>query len=138
MMFPLHERINAENRMHFVRGVASKLRLLCVLAKAQEVNVCSPILYSSVAKFDFTYGCCYRNLQMMISCLAARSDFYEVLFDGFVGIPTVPKIQTIIEKAWGEGFDSCGRSELKGTLVHTSKWIGPEEVLAFFALFRIN
>uniref|UniRef100_A0A5S6QDH9 UFSP1/2/DUB catalytic domain-containing protein n=1 Tax=Trichuris muris TaxID=70415 RepID=A0A5S6QDH9_TRIMR len=137
-MLVLHESLVAENEQHFVEGVISWLRQLCVLANSQEVNVCAPMLFSSVASFDFTFGCGYRNIQMIFSCLATRSEFRESLFKGFTRIPAVPQIQEIIERAWDLGLDSIGRRDLEGTLKHTQKWIGTEEVLAFFALFRIK
>jgi hypothetical protein len=45
-------------------------------------------------------------------------------------IPSIPKIQRLIETAWEKGFDKQGSDQLGGRVMNTTKWIGATEIVA--------
>lgn len=53
-------------------------------------------------------------------------------------MPSITKIQSLIENAWSKGFDLEGKAQLNGTLVNTTKWIGATEVCAMLSFLRIK
>ncbi len=53
-------------------------------------------------------------------------------------MPSITKIQSLIENAWKSGFDLDGQSQLGGLLVGTSKWIGASDICAMFSCLRIR
>ncbi|CAB0034145.1 unnamed protein product [Trichogramma brassicae] len=53
-------------------------------------------------------------------------------------IPSISKIQKMIEWAWAQGFDIQGAEQLGGKLVNTRKWIGATEVVTLLSSLRIN
>jgi zinc finger-containing ubiquitin peptidase 1 len=53
-------------------------------------------------------------------------------------MPSILKIQQLIEKAWENGFDPMGREQLGGKLKYTTKWIGSSDVAALFFSLRIK
>jgi hypothetical protein len=53
-------------------------------------------------------------------------------------MPSVTKIQQLIETAWQNGFDLIGKSQLGGVLKNTSKWIGASDVAAMFSFLKIK
>ena len=70
----------------------------------------------------------YHNIQMMISYLLATR--YSQCHEYFQGrLPTVLKLQDLIEEAWDKGINSHGRIETGG-IRGTRKWIGTPEVTA--------
>eukprot|EP00057_Strongylocentrotus_purpuratus_P001957 XP_003723558.1 PREDICTED: zinc finger with UFM1-specific peptidase domain protein [Strongylocentrotus purpuratus] len=87
---------------------------------------------------DSGWGCGYRNIQMMLSALVEEPRFRQVVFNGRKDIPSIPRIQLLIEDAWSKGFDAQGRDQLKGKVHNTRKWIGATEVVAMFSALRIK
>jgi hypothetical protein len=70
----------------------------------------------------------YHNIQMMISYLLATR--YSQGYGYFQGrLPTVLRLQDLIEEAWDKGINSHGRIETGG-IRGTRKWIGTPEVTA--------
>ena len=57
---------------------------------------------------------------------------------GKTDIPSIPRIQLLIEDAWNRGFDAQGRDQLNGKVHNTRKWIGATEVVAMFSSLRIK
>ena len=56
---------------------------------------------------------------------------YQMKFSGGrPAIPSVPKVQQMIESAWQKGFDPDGCRQLAGRVVNTQKWIGATEIVA--------
>lgn len=94
---------------------------------------------------DMGWGCGYRNIQMLLSCLVKRGDYKERLqkfweekcTDGD-SIPSIARLQLFIEKAWAEGFDEAGAQQLENSLVGTRKWIGATEVVTLFSFLKIH
>ncbi|KAI5792228.1 peptidase family C78-domain-containing protein [Pyronema domesticum] len=68
--------------------------------------------------------CGYRNIQMMISFIQANHPRGSHPFDG--RIPTILKLQELIEKGWAKGINSSARQETGG-IYGTRKYIGTSE-----------
>ena len=79
------------------------------------------------------WSCGYRNAQMMFSSLLKLPRFSEIVKKVTTGVPSIPCVQELIEKAWSFGFDPRGRAQLDGKLVGTRKWIGATEIFTLFA-----
>lgn len=91
------------------------------------------------ATFDRGWGCGYRNIQMMLSCLFKNPAYQTVLQQSDIHtMPSVCRIQELIEAAWAAGFDPAGREQLSGKLVGTKKWIGATEVVTLLSSLRIK
>ena len=70
---------------------------------------------------------------MMFSSLIKLTRFNQLITKVTTAVPSIPCIQSMIEKAWEAGFDPRGRVQLDGKLVGTRKWIGATEVFTLFA-----
>ena len=55
-----------------------------------------------------------------------------------MAIPSIPKIQRLIEAAWEKGFDLQGCEQLGRKVLNTNKWIGATEVVALLSSLRIK
>ncbi len=53
-------------------------------------------------------------------------------------LPSISRLQRLIESAWQKGFDVQGRDQLGGRLRDTRKWIGATEITAFLASVRVK
>ena len=53
-------------------------------------------------------------------------------------IPSIPKIQRLIEAAWQKGFDLQGSGQLGGKVINTTKWIGATEIVATLSALKIK
>lgn len=104
-----------------------------------DAHFCSNIDFYGTSPADTGFGCGYRNIQMLISALKCHEPYRKCLFGtGAVQVPSIPKIQKLIEDAWQKGFDEVGRKQLNGTLCNSRKWIGATEATCFLASFRIK
>ncbi|XP_071517423.1 zinc finger-containing ubiquitin peptidase 1-like isoform X3 [Panulirus ornatus] len=106
-------------------------------------NVKGTYLCTTVDHYGSTYGdrgwgCGYRNIQMLLSCLQHHTGYYERLFSGPNLMPSISQIQKLIEQAWRNGFDLQGCEQLGGKLSNTRKWIGATEVVTLLSSFRIR
>lgn len=116
-------------------GVLEALHLRLIEEAAETVHyeayICTDtVLYSSVRQ-DKGWSCGYRNAQMILSHLLSREDReqrlpYRERLNGVV--PSLYGLQTLIEGAWGMGFDVEGARQLGHAVVSTKKWIGTTEV----------
>jgi len=96
---------------------------------------------------DKGWGCGFRNLQMLLSCLLNTTQYREIVairlagnknLVGMVGMPSIPRLQKVIEEAWRAGFDRAGCEQLGGRLVNTRKWIGATEVATFLSFCNLD
>lgn len=96
---------------------------------------------------DKGWGCGFRNLQMLLSCLLNTTQFRESVamrlagnknLLGMVGMPSIPRLQKIIEEAWRAGFDQAGCEQLGGKLTNTRKWIGATEIATFLSFCNVD
>ncbi|KAL1770303.1 zinc finger protein with UFM1-specific peptidase domain protein [Sigmodon hispidus] len=85
---------------------------------------------------DKGWGCGYRNFQMLLSSLL-QNDVYGDCLKG-MSIPCIPKIQSMIEDAWKEGFDPQGACQLNNKLQGTKAWIGACEIYTLLTSLRVK
>jgi hypothetical protein len=100
---------------------------------------------------DKGWGCGFRNLQMLLSCLLHSTQHRDAVLGGVLGnrnlaaagrgagpgLPSIPRLQAVIEEAWRAGFDRAGCEQLGGRLVNTRKWIGATEVATLLSYCNI-
>lgn len=91
----------------------------------------------SVDLGDKGWGCGYRNIQMLFSSLL-KDSIYQKHLSQFDDVPSVPKLQMLIEMAWKAGFDTDGCNQLGGSLQGSKKWIGTTEAFALFSWLRLR
>ena len=87
---------------------------------------------------DKGWGCGYRNIQMLLSALLHDACYRKNLSCLSDEIPSVPKLQSFIEKSWKDGYDTSGCEQLGGSLQGTRKWIGATEVAALLSWLKIK
>lgn len=97
---------------------------------------CDPAV-RHVAKLPREGGFCgYRNIQMLISYIRdAKAPGYEH-FDK-KRLPSILKLQDMIENAWDRGFNAAGRKETGGIRM-TRKYIGTPEAQALLLSLDIE
>ncbi|XP_062835735.1 zinc finger-containing ubiquitin peptidase 1 isoform X2 [Anolis carolinensis] len=86
---------------------------------------------------DKGWGCGYRNFQMLLSSLLRNSIYKDYLKENS-SIPCIPKIQSLIEDAWKEGFDPQGASHFNSRLHGTRAWIGACEIYSLLTSLRLK
>jgi hypothetical protein len=88
---------------------------------------------------DASWGCGYRNVQMLVSSLLTeRPDARAVLFAGAGYVPDIPALQAWLECAWAAGFDPPGAEQLGGALQGTRKWVGTTEAATLLRFFGLH
>lgn len=137
-------QIGADGALVKVEAIANETPgLVPVLARLSELDPTVERAYYSnpevrhIAKMPKEGGFCgYRNIQMLISYLrGARAEGHK----HFPGkkIPSILRLQDIIEQAWEMGFNSTGRIETGG-IKGTRKYIGTPEAQALFLSLGIK
>lgn len=118
--------VAAESIANETVGVIPVLAQLCEQDPClSKVFLCHPSV-KHVFKMAREGGFCgYRNIQMMVSFMQASRFPGCEHFPGRV--PSIPKLQHMIEQAWDEGFSPSGRIETGG-IIGTRKYIGTPEV----------
>nr|XP_033792594.1 zinc finger-containing ubiquitin peptidase 1 isoform X2 [Geotrypetes seraphini] len=86
---------------------------------------------------DRGWGCGYRNFQMLLSSLSQHALYKDILQD-YASVPCIPKIQSMIEDAWKEGFDPRGASHFNGRLQGTKAWIGACEIYTLLTCLKLK
>ncbi|XP_069392736.1 zinc finger-containing ubiquitin peptidase 1 isoform X2 [Paralichthys olivaceus] len=85
---------------------------------------------------DKGWGCGYRNFQMLISSLQCI-DVYSSSLQG-KDVPSIPRVQSMIEEAWKEGLDPQGASHFNQKLQGTRAWIGATEIYSLLTSLGIS
>lgn len=118
------------------------IQLISSLPLTKTVNkrmLCTYCDFFSSSYIDSGYGCGYRNTQMLLSSIRKDPELSGIIFNNNnMNMPSVTKIQQLIENAWQNGFDVMGKSQLGGSLKNTSKWIGATDVCAMFSYLKIK
>lgn len=102
--------------------------------------VCSSIDHYASSYGDKGWGCGYRNIQMMLSSLFQNPNYSEMLRAaiGSNSMPSISRLQKMVESAWTQGFDVQGKEQLGCKLHNTRKWIGTTEIVTLFSWMRIE
>ncbi|CAH8875765.1 unnamed protein product [Trichobilharzia szidati] len=66
--------------------------------------------------WEKNFACCYRNAQCILSALFRIPEFRKRLFGSLSAMPSVWKLQALLESAWSLGFDPLGASQISSTL----------------------
>uniref|UniRef100_UPI0037E87BA8 zinc finger-containing ubiquitin peptidase 1 n=1 Tax=Semicossyphus pulcher TaxID=241346 RepID=UPI0037E87BA8 len=85
---------------------------------------------------DKGWGCGYRNFQMILSSLHRIDAYAPILPERTV--PSIPRVQRMIEEAWREGLDAQGASHFNQRLQGTRAWIGATELYSLLTSLRIK
>ncbi|KAH7553148.1 hypothetical protein BM1_08121 [Bipolaris maydis] len=126
-----HEQVQNETP-----GIIPILAQLSALDRTvQQAYYCHPSTIH-VGKTPHEGGFCgYRNIHMLLSYIqGAKAQGHEE-FPG--RLPTILKVQDLIEEAWDNGINSIGRVQTGG-IRNTRKYIGTPEAQAFFLNAEIN
>lgn len=99
-----------------------------------HVWLCAETDHYSSSEGDKGWGCGYRNFQMLLSSLH-RMEQYNVLPEA---VPSIPKVQAIIEEAWSQGADPQGASHFNHRLQGTRAWIGATEIYAVLTSLSVK
>ncbi|XP_019771371.1 zinc finger-containing ubiquitin peptidase 1 isoform X2 [Dendroctonus ponderosae] len=107
--------------------------------------LCTCVDHYASSYGDRGWGCGYRNTQMIISSLLNHTGYNERLYKLWQkdkpprsSVPSISRIQGLIEQAWSQGFDIQGSEQLGCRLVNTRKWIGATEVVTLLSFLRIR
>ncbi|XP_028142955.1 zinc finger-containing ubiquitin peptidase 1-like isoform X3 [Diabrotica virgifera virgifera] len=107
--------------------------------------LCTCVDHYASSYGDRGWGCGYRNTQMLISSLLTHTGYNEKLYKLWQdqkpprsSVPSISRIQGLIEQAWSQGFDIQGSEQLECRLVNTRKWIGATEVVTLLSFLRIK
>uniref|UniRef100_A0A2L2YQB0 Zinc finger-containing ubiquitin peptidase 1 n=1 Tax=Parasteatoda tepidariorum TaxID=114398 RepID=A0A2L2YQB0_PARTP len=121
------------------KGLIPKIRAFSMASSnVEHLWLCTAVDHYGATYGDKGCGCGYRNIQMMLSSLINSTKYSTRLFNGRFAMPSISKLQELIEGAWRQGFDPPGCEQLGGRLINTRKWIGATEVVTFLASFRIR
>ena len=130
----VYNKIGADGTVIRVEAVANETsHLVPVLSRLSELDpsverafYCSPEV-KHIVKLPNEGGFCgYRNIQMLISYIRdAQVQGHEHFKEK--KIPSILKLQDMIEQAWEMGFNSTGKIETGG-IRGTRKYIGTPEV----------
>lgn len=85
---------------------------------------------------DKGWGCGYRNFQMLLSALLRLEEFTAVLSD--MAVPSIPRVQALIEEAWVQGLDPHGAAHFNNKLQGTRAWIGATEIYSLLTSLRVR
>lgn len=128
-----------DNGSSCTRGLIEQLKELANSGKCKStLFLCSAADHYASTSADRGWGCGYRNAQMLLSSLSQWALYQKLLFGNGRQMPSIEKLQSLIEAGWKQGFDRVGRDQLGGTLLGTRKWIGTTEVIVLLSQFRIR
>ncbi|XP_005158410.1 zinc finger-containing ubiquitin peptidase 1 isoform X2 [Danio rerio] len=99
-----------------------------------HVWLCAETDHYSSSEGDKGWGCGYRNFQMLLSSLH-RMEQYKHLP---VSVPSIPRVQALMEEAWAQGADPQGASHFNNRLQGTRAWIGATEIYAVLTSLSVK
>ncbi|XP_067840824.1 zinc finger-containing ubiquitin peptidase 1 [Heptranchias perlo] len=102
----------------------------------RHVFLCAETDHYHASVGDKGWGCGYRNFQMLLSSLTKMEQYKCDLHD--IVIPCIPKVQSMIEEAWKDGFDPQGAAHFKNKVRGTRAWIGATEIYSLLTFLRIK
>ncbi|XP_037047580.1 zinc finger-containing ubiquitin peptidase 1-like isoform X2 [Bradysia coprophila] len=107
--------------------------------------LCSSVDHYGSSYGDKGWGCGYRNLQMLLSSLLQNTTYNEAIYSAWgthgpsrTAMPSISRLQKMVEAAWTRGFDVQGSEQLGCKLHNTRKWIGATEVVTVLSWLRIH
>eukprot|EP00028_Trichosphaerium_sp_Am-I-7-wt_P004027 CAMPEP_0168522118 /NCGR_PEP_ID=MMETSP0405-20121227/9110_1 /TAXON_ID=498012 /ORGANISM="Trichosphaerium sp, Strain Am-I-7 wt" /LENGTH=187 /DNA_ID=CAMNT_0008543565 /DNA_START=440 /DNA_END=1000 /DNA_ORIENTATION=+ len=103
-----------------------------------DVIFCTHADFYGTSYGDGGWGCGYRNLQMLSSCLIKQSEFKSKIFGGCKFVPSILSLQEYLEAAWKSGIDREGAKLMNNKVSDTKKLIGTSEVGSILEYFGIK
>ncbi|XP_028042419.1 zinc finger-containing ubiquitin peptidase 1-like [Bombyx mandarina] len=107
-----------------------------------KTYLCSAVDHYASTYGDRGWGCGYRNMQMLVSSLMKNPQYAPLLKCNNERececVPSLPRLQLLVERAWQRGFDTQGSEQLGSRLYNTRKWIGACEVVTVLSSLRIR
>jgi len=136
-------KIGADGRLYREVSVENEacglVPLLSTLLEAdpsvKSVHVCHPAVRHVFRTAREGGFCGYRNIQMIISFILATRPRGHEAFAERGRIPSVIRLQEMIETAWDRGFNAHARIETGG-IKGTRKYIGTTEVFCLILPMR--
>lgn len=128
------------------RSIVPRVRAMSINApNIARTLLCTCVDHYASSYGDRGWGCGYRNIQMIISSLLTHTGYNERLYRLWQkekpprsSVPSISRLQSLIEQAWSQGFDIQGSEQLGCKLVNTRKWIGATEVVTLLSYLRIR
>lgn len=78
-------------------------------------------------------------------CSLKNTTYHEALYAAWgsqnpsrSAMPSISRLQKLVEAAWAQGFDLQGSDQLGCKLHNTRKWIGATEIVTVLSWLRIN
>ncbi|CAL9705497.1 unnamed protein product [Knipowitschia caucasica] len=101
-----------------------------------HVWLCADTDHFCSSEGDRGWGCGYRNFQMLLSSLLRLEQYATVLPD--MAVPSIPRLQRLMEEAWAEGLDPQGATHFSHKLQGTRAWIGATEIYSLLTSLRVR
>ncbi|KAG0042085.1 hypothetical protein BGZ83_000917 [Gryganskiella cystojenkinii] len=129
-----------------ISGMIEKVRILLDWSKRQGFTdraylADTSVLFCQSDKSDRGWGCGYRNIQMMLSYVAAQQHQHpspSSNHNDHLELPSIIDLQQQIEYAWSHGFDPAGARQLANKVLETNKWIGTTEAWSVLSSMGIR
>ncbi|CAG9817600.1 unnamed protein product [Phaedon cochleariae] len=140
------ESCGVDDGSSVTRSIVPRVRAISTNAgNVVRTLLCTCVDHYASSYGDRGWGCGYRNAQMLISSLLTHTGYNEKLYRMWQNqkpprssVPSISRIQGVIEQAWAQGFDIQGSEQLGCKLVNTRKWIGATEVVTLFSFLHIK
>nr|XP_008196849.1 PREDICTED: zinc finger with UFM1-specific peptidase domain protein isoform X1 [Tribolium castaneum]XP_975082.2 PREDICTED: zinc finger with UFM1-specific peptidase domain protein isoform X1 [Tribolium castaneum] len=140
------ESCGIDDGSSITRSIVPRVRAISTTApNVVRTLLCTCVDHYASSYGDRGWGCGYRNMQMLISSLLTHTGYNERLYKLWQGqkpprssVPSISRLQSLIEQAWSQGFDIQGSEQLGCRLVNTRKWIGATEVVTLLSFLRIK
>lgn len=140
------ESCGVDDGSSVTRGIVGRIRAVSLNSpQVNRVYTCTCVDHYAASYGDRGWGCGYRNTQMLISSLLTHTGYNELLYRAWQGqkpsrsaVPSISRLQSLIEAAWAQGFDLQGSEQLGCKLYNTRKWIGATEVVTLLSSLRIK
>lgn len=146
--------ISYDTYNNVVIGLVPKIRAVSqTCSNVVNTWMCSTVDHYASTYGDKGWGCGYRNMQMLISSLLQHTGYNELVYKAWSSgldsgsttdnplrssMPSISRLQKMIEWAWAQGFDIQGAEQLGGKLMNTRKWIGATEVVTLLSSLKIK
>ena len=132
---------------HNVNGIIESIDHVLSNRGHIEYYLCDPLQFFYRDREDYSWGCGFRNMQTLSSCLILKKNprdingrqsgiYNKILFNGIGYVPIIEQLQRYLDYAHAQGFDPEGLKEL-GQTEGRRVWIGAVDVAATLRSFYI-
>ncbi|XP_044740308.1 zinc finger-containing ubiquitin peptidase 1-like isoform X2 [Chrysoperla carnea] len=138
------ESYGVDDGSSITKHIVQKVRAIL----GPECLTCTYVDHYASSYGDRGWGCGYRNAQMLLSSLLTHTGYNDLLYRKLwtpqgelpprTAVPSISRLQVLIEAAWAQGFDLQGSEQLGCRLHNTRKWIGATEVFTLLSSMRIK